>query len=37
LLPGSPARGKGIKTGAPPTDERGIKNGASINIGAVNA
>jgi hypothetical protein len=36
LLPGSPAIGKGILNGAPPTDERGfpsVVNGA-INVGA---
>jgi len=36
LLTGSPALGKGDKGGAPLTDERGVKNGTVISIGAVN-
>jgi hypothetical protein len=36
LKAGSKALGKGIKAGAPLTDERGVKNGAIITIGAVN-
>jgi hypothetical protein len=36
LAKGSPALGKGIKTGAPLSDERGVANGPVISIGAVN-
>ncbi len=36
LLPGSPALNKGVKAGAPVADERNVKNGAAITIGAVN-
>jgi len=37
LKKGSPALGEGDKGGAPLTDERGVKNGKVITIGAVNA
>ncbi len=36
LTTGSKALGKGIKTGATLTDERGVKNGTVITVGAVN-
>jgi hypothetical protein len=36
LQAGSKGLNKGIKAGAPATDERGAKNGAIVTIGAVN-
>jgi hypothetical protein len=36
LLLGSKALGKGVKNGAPPTDERRVPNGMSVSVGAVN-
>ncbi len=35
-LHGSPAHGKGIKSGAPSTDERGMPIGMTVPVGAVN-
>ena len=37
VFSGSPALGKGLKSGAPATDERGVPNGTVITIGAVNS